>query len=54
MLDSLLQAQLEGLIDDKGIREEVDTFPIEGYDTTSSGLIFTQLSFAHNPQSQQK
>lgn len=54
MLDTLLQAQLEGLIDDKGIREEVDTFTFEGHDTTSSGLIFTLLLLAHNPQSQQK
>ena len=54
MLDTLLQAQLNGLIDDKGIREEVDTFTFEGHDTTSSGLIFTLLLLAHNPQSQQK
>ena len=54
MLDTLLQAQREGFIDDNGIREEVDTFTFEGHDTSSSGLIFTLLLLAHHPEAQAK
>lgn len=54
MLDTLLQAQREGFIDDNGIREEVDTFTFEGHDTSSSGLIFTLLLLSHHPEAQAK
>ena len=54
MLDTLLQAQRDGFIDDDGIREEVDTFTFEGHDTSSSGLIFSLLLLAHHPEAQAK
>jgi len=54
MLDTLLQAQLEGLIDDEGIIEETDTFTFEGHDTTSAGMTFTLLLLAHHPEVQEK
>lgn len=54
MLDTLLQAQREGFIDDNGIREEVDTFTFEGHDTSSSGLLFALLLLAHHPEAQAK
>ena len=54
MMDTLLQAQSEGLIDDEGIIEETDTFTFEGHDTTSSGMTFTLLLLAHNPEVQEK
>ncbi|EDV36701.1 uncharacterized protein Dana_GF11817 [Drosophila ananassae] len=40
MLDTLICAEKDGLIDHTGICEEVDTLMFEGYDTTSIGLIF--------------
>jgi len=54
MMDTLLQAQRDGLIDDAGIQEETDTFTFEGHDTTSSGLSFSILLLAHNPEAQDK
>ncbi|XP_016976667.1 probable cytochrome P450 4ac2 [Drosophila rhopaloa] len=46
MLDTLLAAEAEGQIDHEGICDEVNTFMFEGYDTTSTCLIFTLLMLA--------
>uniref|UniRef100_A0A1L8E4P9 Putative cytochrome n=1 Tax=Nyssomyia neivai TaxID=330878 RepID=A0A1L8E4P9_9DIPT len=54
MLDTLLAAEADGLIDAEGIREEVDTFTFEGHDTTSAALTFIFLLLAHHPDVQQK
>ena len=54
MMDTLLQAQSEGLIDDEGIIEETDTFTFEGHDTTSAGMTFTLLLLSHHPEIQEK
>ena len=54
MMDTLLQAQSDGLIDDEGIIEETDTFTFTGHDTTSTGMTFTLLLLAHNPEVQEK
>ncbi|XP_075169920.1 cytochrome P450 4p1-like [Haematobia irritans] len=53
MLDSLLRAEKEGLIDHAGICEEVDTFMFEGFDTTSMNLIFTLFCLSLYPDMQQ-
>lgn len=44
MLDTLICAEKDGLIDHIGICEEVDTLMAEGYDTTSIGLTFSLLN----------
>lgn len=54
MLDTLLSAEANGLIDEAGIREEVDTFMFEGHDTTSSGITFSLLLLATHPHIQQR
>lgn len=49
MLDTLLAAEANGQqINEQGIREEVDTFMFEGYDTTSMGLVFSLFMLAHH------
>ena len=55
MLDLLLTAKnVEGIIDDGGIREEVDTFMLEGHDTTSVVLGFALMLIACNKHVQVK
>ncbi|XP_034106031.1 probable cytochrome P450 4p3 [Drosophila albomicans] len=54
MLDTMLMAEKEGLIDHAGICEEVDTFMFEGFDTTSMNLILTLAYLANHPQWQQR
>uniref|UniRef100_A0A1B0CW00 Cytochrome n=1 Tax=Lutzomyia longipalpis TaxID=7200 RepID=A0A1B0CW00_LUTLO len=54
MLDTLLAAEAEGLLDAEGIREEVDTFMFEGHDTTSSALTFIFLLLANHPDVQER
>ncbi|KQS70797.1 uncharacterized protein Dere_GG23427, isoform B [Drosophila erecta] len=46
MLDTLICAQKDGLIDHIGICEEVDTLMAEGYDTTSIGLVFGLMNMS--------
>ncbi|KAJ6617597.1 putative cytochrome P450 4ac2 [Pseudolycoriella hygida] len=53
MMDTLLQAEQQGLIDDEGIIEETDTFTFEGHDTTSSAITFIILLLAHHPEAQE-
>uniref|UniRef100_UPI003B436FEE uncharacterized LOC140265571 n=1 Tax=Amyelois transitella TaxID=680683 RepID=UPI003B436FEE len=54
MLDLLIAAQKEGMIDENGIQEEVDTFMFEGHDTTASGLTFCLMLLANNRDKQDK
>ncbi|XP_073957075.1 uncharacterized protein [Choristoneura fumiferana] len=54
MLDLLISAEKDGLIDHAGIQEEVDTFMFEGHDTTASGLTFCMLLMANNKHIQDK
>ncbi|XP_041971591.1 cytochrome P450 4C1-like isoform X2 [Aricia agestis] len=54
MLDLLIAKQNEGLIDDVGIQEEVDTFMFEGHDTTAVCLTYTLLLLANHPDVQKK
>ncbi|KAK2577279.1 hypothetical protein KPH14_003416 [Odynerus spinipes] len=55
MLDLLIFASLkDNEIDDKGIREEVDTFTFEGHDTTAMALCFALLLFAKHKDVQER
>jgi len=54
MLDTMLMAEKEGLIDHAGICEEVDTFMFEGFDTTSMNIILALAYLANHPQKQQR
>ncbi|XP_058064864.1 probable cytochrome P450 4ac1, partial [Anopheles bellator] len=54
MLDTLLAAEAQGMIDDSGIREEVDTFTFEGHDTTAAALIFICLTFSWEAEIQDR
>ncbi|XP_055707519.1 probable cytochrome P450 4ac1 [Phlebotomus papatasi] len=54
MLDTLLTAERNNLIDVEGIREEVDTFTFEGHDTTASGITMILFCLAQNPDIQEK
>ncbi|XP_017123345.1 probable cytochrome P450 4p2 [Drosophila elegans] len=46
MLDTLICAEKDGLIDNIGICEEVDTLMAEGHDTTSIGLVFGLMNMS--------
>ncbi|XP_013134621.1 PREDICTED: cytochrome P450 4C1-like [Papilio polytes] len=52
MLDLLILAEQEGLIDTVGIEEEVDTFMFEGHDTTATGLSYCLMLLANHPEIQ--
>ncbi|XP_061386436.1 probable cytochrome P450 4ac1 [Musca vetustissima] len=54
MLDTLLDEEAKGNIDHEGICDEVNTFMFEGYDTTSTCLIFSILNLALHPEVQKK
>lgn len=54
MLDTLLRAEKDGLIDHSGICEEVDTFMFEGFDTTSMGLTFSLMNLSLYPEMQER
>ncbi|XP_062142423.1 probable cytochrome P450 4ac1 [Drosophila sulfurigaster albostrigata] len=54
MLDTLLAAEDDGLIDHQGICDEVNTFMLEGYDTTSTCLTFTLLMLALHEDVQER
>uniref|UniRef100_A0A182S621 Uncharacterized protein n=1 Tax=Anopheles maculatus TaxID=74869 RepID=A0A182S621_9DIPT len=54
MLDTLLAAETQGLIDADGIREEVETFTFEGHDTTASALVFIFLTLSWEPEIQHR
>ncbi|KAL4712698.1 hypothetical protein ACJJTC_007995 [Scirpophaga incertulas] len=54
MLDLLILAQKENLIDDVGIQEEVDTFMFEGHDTTAAGLTYCLMLLANHKDIQDK
>ncbi|XP_074031334.1 uncharacterized protein [Leptinotarsa decemlineata] len=48
LLDLLLNAKMNsGDIDDEGIRDEVNTFMFEGFDTTSTSICFTLMVLAN-------
>lgn len=46
MLDTLICAEKDGLIDHSGICEEVDTLVAEGHDTTAVGLTFGLMNMS--------
>ncbi|XP_063905560.1 cytochrome P450 4C1-like [Zophobas morio] len=55
MLDLLLSAKKnEGIIDNEGIREEVDTFMFEGHDTITTALSFMLMLLANNKDVQER
>ncbi|XP_014232115.1 cytochrome P450 4C1-like [Trichogramma pretiosum] len=54
MLDLLLSAQMDNLIDDRGIQEEVDTFMFEGHDTTGMAMTYAILLLAENEDAQER
>ncbi|XP_050681342.1 cytochrome P450 4C1-like [Leptidea sinapis] len=54
MLDLLLEAEKNGIIDRSGINDEVDTFMFEGHDTTATALQFTFMILANHQDIQNK
>nr|QST15018.1 CYP4AP5 protein [Diaphanosoma celebensis] len=54
-LDLLLEASMDGAaLDDRDIREEVDTFMFEGHDTTATAINWFLHCMASNPQCQDR
>lgn len=53
MLDTLICAEKDGLIDHEGICEEVDTLIFGGFDTSSMLLILTLMNLAMYPDIQE-
>ncbi|XP_023942468.2 cytochrome P450 4C1 [Bicyclus anynana] len=54
LLDLLLKNERQGVINNEVIREEVDTFMFEGYDTTTIALSFFLMAIANEPAIQDK
>nr|AJN91188.1 cytochrome P450 monooxygenase CYP4CG17 [Cnaphalocrocis medinalis] len=54
LLDLLLEQEAAGMIDEQGVREEVDTFMFEGHDTTAMALSFMIMAIANEPEVQDK
>ncbi|CAH2108029.1 unnamed protein product [Euphydryas editha] len=54
MLDLLLKNEKAGLLDNQGIREEVDTFMFAGHDTTAIAMTFMMMALANEPEIQDK
>lgn len=54
MLDLLLKAERDGLIDEIGVQEEIDTFMFEGHDTTATGLTYCIMLIANHKSIQDK
>lgn len=54
-LDCLIEVAEKnpGLLSDKDIQEEVDTFMFEGHETTSAGITWTTFLLGSNPQIQE-
>ncbi|XP_038107973.1 probable cytochrome P450 4ac1 isoform X1 [Culex quinquefasciatus] len=53
LLDTLLASEARNQINEKGIREEVNTFMFRGHDTTASAFTFVFLLVAEHPDVQQ-
>jgi len=53
MLDTLICAEKDGLIDNIGICEEADTLIAEGYHTTYIGLVFGLLTMSFHAEEQE-
>ncbi|GBP23752.1 Cytochrome P450 4d2 [Eumeta japonica] len=54
-LDLLLLSEIDGQkLDNKSVREEVDTFMFEGHDTTTSGICFTLYCLSKHSDVQEK
>ncbi|XP_049872069.1 cytochrome P450 4C1-like isoform X2 [Pectinophora gossypiella] len=54
MLDLMISAEKDGVIDANGIQEEVDTFTFEGHDTTAAGLNYCLMLLANHKDIQDK
>ncbi|XP_058802590.1 cytochrome P450 4C1-like [Phymastichus coffea] len=54
MLDLLLNAEKDGLIDREGIKEELDTFMFAGHDTTGMALVYSLMLLAEHEDIQEK
>ncbi|XP_076762289.1 cytochrome P450 4C1-like isoform X2 [Xylocopa sonorina] len=52
ILDILILALRDNLIDEHGVREEINTFMLAGHETTSTTLSFAVMLFAEHPEIQ--